>query len=87
MKEDFWEEFDTCFTEHLGKILNRNDEYKKAVEQERRLFDHFRDSLTDEQKSQLDEYYYAICDSVSLAEKIAYRHGAKDLMIYLFLDK
>lgn len=87
MTEEFWKSFDTCFTEHLGGILNKDNQYRKAVAREKDLFERFRDSLTEVQKGQLDECYSAICDSSAVAEKIAYRRGAKDLLVYLFLDR
>lgn len=83
MGGDFWESFDTCFTERLGRILNQNDEYRQLVKREGDLFDRFREGLTEAQKGQLDECYSAVCDTSSFAEKIAYRHGAKDLAVYL----
>ena len=73
--------------EYSGRVLNKNDQYREVVAREKDLFERFRNGLTDAQKGQLDECYSAICDSSAVAEKIAYRCGAKDLVFYLFLDR
>ena len=86
MGEIILELFEPCVIERLGDAYNRNDRYKKAIEDETILFTQLQKSLTDEQLKMVMEYNNAVSKTLGICEKLAYRQGMRDFAAILYLD-
>ena len=87
MGESILELFEPCIIERLGDAYNRNDRYKKAIENETRLFTQLQKSLTEDQFKMVIEYNSAVSKTLGICEKLAYRQGMRDVAAILYLEK
>lgn len=82
MEESILEEFMPYLVDRLGRVYNQDKEYQKAVEKESRIYEELKEGLTEEQRSQLDEYFAATREMAGICEKLSYQQGIKDLFSF-----
>lgn len=87
MNDNFFKLIEPFLIEYLEKIYNLNTEYKQNIEKESAIFGHLQKNLSDEQKKELDNYYAALCSTMSICQKLAYRQGMRDLAKILLFDE
>lgn len=82
MEEDVLEALMPYLVERLGRVYERNKEYRKAIEEENRIYEELKQGLTQEHKSQLDEYFVATKATAGVCEKLSYQQGLRDLFSF-----
>lgn len=87
MAENIFDALMPCLIERLGRIYNRDDEYQQDINREMEIFNHLAESLTGEQKKQLEEYQTATCATAGVCEILAYKQGMRDLATIMFFTK
>ncbi len=81
MDKDFLELItEVLLPERLGGALQKNERYIAAINEENRLFESLENSLDEEQKKMLMDYFDAACTTKACMEGAAYRQGMKDLL-------
>ena len=86
MEESILDLFEPCIIERLGNAYNRNEGYKKAIEEETRLFTCLQKNLTEDQLALVNEYGSAVSKTLGICEKLAYSQGMRDLTAILYLE-
>ena len=82
MEEDVLEALMPYLVDRLSRVYNRNKDYRQAVEKEGRIYEELKEGLTEEQKSQLDEYFAATRVTAEVCEKLSYQQEIKDLFSF-----
>lgn len=84
VKNEILEMVTQCLTEtHLHKVLQENDEYRRAVEEEVELYEGFLANLSEWQKEEFEHFLVAANESAMICERLSYQQGMKDLMVLL----
>lgn len=81
MNDNFLEAItEELLSDRLGKELQKDEQYRAAIAEEERLFNLLNSSLNKEQQKTLKEYFDAASATESNIERLAYKHGMKDLL-------
>lgn len=86
MVEKFLESIRPCLTERLGRIYSYSNEYKKSLENETKLAEELKSTLTEEQQELLDKYHIATTATWGTCELLAYRQGMRDFASILGIE-
>lgn len=79
MRENILDEFQSNIMERLGNIYNNNNEYKKSLAKEIKLFNQLQNNFNREQMNMVEDYQKAMCATMGICELLAYRQGMRDL--------
>lgn len=79
MDINFLEEVQPCIMDRLGRIYNRDSDYKESIKRETELFKQLEEELTENQIQLLKNYQGAICATLGICEMLSYRQGMRDL--------
>lgn len=79
MEINFFEEMQPCIMDRLGRIYNRDSEYKQSIEKEMELFSQLEANLTENQIQMVKTYQGALCATLGICEMLSYRQGMRDL--------
>lgn len=60
--------------------VQQTDEYKRAKEEERKVYDLLNSNLNEEQKQLLDDFIDSTTCSAAIWEKMAYQQGMRDFL-------
>lgn len=60
--------------------VQKTDEYKRAKEEEGKIYDTLISDLTEEQKQKLDDFIGSTTWSAAIWERLAYQQGMRDLL-------
>lgn len=82
MREDVLEAMMPYLVERLGRVYERNKDYRQAIEREDKIYEKLKQGLTQDQKSQLDEYFVATKATAGVCEKLSYQQGIRDLFSF-----
>ncbi len=79
MDINFLEEIQPCIMDRLGRIYNRDSDYKKSIKKETELFNQLEENLTENQIQLVKSYQGALCATLGICEMLSYRQGMRDL--------
>ena len=81
MNKDFLELItELLMPERVGDAIQKDERYKAAITEERRLFELLENSLNEEQREALMAYFNAASDTAACMESFVYKQGMKDLL-------
>lgn len=81
MEESVLELITQALTENrITDKVQESDEYKRAKEEEGKVYDALISDLTEEQKQKLDDFIGSTTWSAAIWEKMAYQQGMKDFL-------
>ena len=81
MKENILELITQALTENwIFDIIQKNEEYQKAKEEEHKAYNLLVSDLTVEQRQRLDDFIGCTTWSIVVREKVAYQQGMKDFL-------
>lgn len=81
MKNEILEMVTQCLVEmRLHDLLQENDDYRRAVQEEVELYERFLGNLSEWQKEEFENFLTVSNESAVICEKLSYQQGMKDLM-------